>query len=216
MNLFFFALEYDQKMFNETYKTIKDPSEGLYKEKGSKFLSFAYPLNNEEEFKIIKTNIGQKFHDARHRCYAYRIGYDKAIYRSNDDGEPSNTAGKPILGQIKSFDLTNILIYVVRYFGGTLLGVGGLINAYKLSANDAIKNAIIIEKTIKDTYRIDFKYNSMNLIMRILKENNIQQFNQVFEMNCSLCFSIKKSDKEKILDKFNKIDDIELQYLYTN
>jgi len=203
-------------MLKETYKTIKNPSEGIYKEKGSKFLSFAYPINNEEEFKKIKTNIEQKYHNARHRCFAYRIGYNKAIYRSNDDGEPSNTAGKPILGQIKSYDLTNILIYVVRYFGGTLLGVSGLINAYKLSANNALQNATIIKKIIKDIYKISFKYNTMNLIMRILKENKIDQFNQVFEEECSLCFSIKKSDKEKILDKFNKIDDIELQYLYTD
>lgn len=202
-------------MFNETYKTIKKPSEGIYKEKGSKFLSFAYPINNEEDFKTIKTNIEQKYYNARHRCYAYRIGYDKAIYRSNDDGEPSNTAGKPILGQIKSYDLTFILIFVVRYFGGTMLGVSGLINAYKLSANSAIQNATIIEKIIQDTYKINFKYNTMNLIMRILKENKIQQFNQVFEENCSICFSVNKSDKEKILDKFNKIDDIELRFLYT-
>ena len=133
----------------DTYKTIEKPSEGLFKDKGSKFISFAFPVDNEEEIKEIVQSIKKEHHSARHHCYAWRLGADQLLFRANDDGEPSSTAGKPILGQIQSFDLTNILIVVVRYFGGTLLGVSGLINAYRNAALDAINQAEIVEKLVE-------------------------------------------------------------------
>lgn len=130
--------------FVDEYLTISKPSEGLFKDRGSKFLAFAYPVSSEDEIKEIQEHLRSEYHDARHHCYAYMLGKDKNVFRANDDGEPSSTAGKPILGQIKSYDLTNILIVVIRYFGGTKLGVSGLINAYKTAAEEALKNAKII------------------------------------------------------------------------
>ena len=145
-------------MFEDTYYTISAPSEGLFKDRGSRFIALAYPVTTEKEIKEIQVSLRKKYHDARHHCYAYRLGYDKSVYRVNDDGEPSGTAGKPIFGQIQSKDLTNIFIVVIRYFGGTLLGVSGLINAYRSAAADAIEHAQIIQKTIMDLYEISFEY----------------------------------------------------------
>ena len=202
-------------MLEDTYKSIQKPAKGFYKEKGSKFLSFAYPINDENEFKKIQNHINKKFYNARHRCYAYQVGYNKELYRVNDDGEPSNSAGKPILGQINSNDLTNILIYVIRYFGGTLLGIGGLINAYKNSAADAIDNSEIITKTIQNIYAINFKYTSIGIVMKTLKENGIKHFDQNFSENCSVKISVRKNYTEKIIEKLNNIKNIELEYLKT-
>ncbi|MDL2314821.1 YigZ family protein [Bacteroidales bacterium OttesenSCG-928-C19] len=202
-------------MFDDTYKTIESPSEGLYKEKGSKFIAFAIPATTEEEIKEHIAQIKKNHHDARHHCYAYILGHNKSAYRINDDGEPSGTAGKPIHGQLLSKDLTNTLVIVVRYFGGTKLGVSGLITAYKEATRDALDNAKIIEKTVNDIYRIEFEYPLMNNVMKVLKDESIEQFNQRFEMDCSLEISIRTSMSNRICDIFNKMPGITISYLRT-
>lgn len=202
-------------LFEDTYLTIKEPSEGLLKDRDSKFLSFAFPVSNEEEIKHRLTEIKKLHPSATHYCYAYRLGADKLAFRANDDGEPSNTAGKPILGQIQSNDLTNILIIVVRYFGGTLLGLGGLINAYKLSAADAILNALIIEKTVNDIYEIHFDYLQMNDVMKIIKEEHLQIISQQSELNCLLTFSVRKNNSSNVFDKMNKIEGVAIKFIKT-
>ena len=202
-------------MFDDTYRTIDSVSEGLYKEKGSKFIAFAIPVTSEEEVKEHLTHIKKEHHDARHHCYAYILGHTKSAYRINDDGEPSGTAGKPIHGQLLSKDLTNTLVIVVRYFGGTKLGVSGLITAYKEATKDALENAIIIEKTVNDIYRLGFEYPLMNGVMKVLKDENIEQFNQQFEMECSLDISIRTSMSNRICDIFNKMPGVTISYLKT-
>jgi uncharacterized YigZ family protein len=200
---------------SDTYKTIKAPSKGIYREKGSRFIALASPVYSVEDVKPVIDSYKKEFHDARHHCYAYLIGSDKIIWRANDDGEPSGTAGKPILGQINSNDLTNILIVVMRYFGGTLLGVSGLINAYRTAASEAIRNSEIIECQVKEYYLLKFQYSSMNEVMKILKEENISQTDQIFEMNCSIIISFRLTMKELILRKFSGTENLTLQYLYT-
>ena len=165
-------------MESDSYITIKSSSEGIYKEKGSRFMAFAFPVSNQEEIKPIIDKIRKEHHEARHHCYAYMIGPERMTWRVNDDGEPSGTAGRPILGQINSFGLTNILIVVSRYFGGTLLLVSGLINAYRSASADAIKNGEIIECTMQEFYEITYQYISMNAVMTILKEEDIAQSDQ--------------------------------------
>lgn len=200
-------------LFEDTYLTISEPSEGIYKDKGSKFLSFAFNVSSEEEIKMRLSELRKLHPSARHHCYAFRIGSDKQAFRSNDDGEPSNTAGKPILGQLQSKDLTNVLIVVVRYFGGTLLGVSGLIQAYKQAAADAILNATIIEKTVNDVYEIHFEYLQMNDIMKIIKDEEIKILSQNFELSCALIFSIRKSNANKVYDLIRKIPKATIKYL---
>jgi uncharacterized YigZ family protein len=202
-------------ILNDTYKTIEFSSRGIYKEKGSRFLSFAIPVSRIDEIKLILETYRKEYHDARHHCYAYMIGYERNLWRVNDDGEPSGTAGKPILGQINSFGLTNILIVVVRYFGGTLLGVSGLINAYRSAASDAIKNSTVIECTILEFYEIKYPYSSMNDVMKVLKDENINQFDQKFEMQCNIKICFRLSAKERILAKFNRIDNLTFRYIET-
>ena len=201
--------------FVDEYLTISKPSEGLFKDRGSKFLAFAYPVSTEEEIKEIQEKLRSDYHDARHHCYAYMLGPEKEVFRANDDGEPSSTAGKPILGQIRSFDLTNILIVVIRYFGGTKLGVGGLINAYKTASEEALKNARIIKKTLHDIYELKFEYPVMNDIMKILKEEKIEQIDQNFELSCSVTLSLRKADTDKILSKFDRIENLKIEFLET-
>lgn len=200
----------------DTYKTIKSSSQGLYKEKGSKFLAYTIPVSSPEETKPVLDDYRRKFHDARHHCFAYMIGAERAIWRANDDGEPSGTAGKPILGQINSFGLTNILIIVIRYFGGTLLGTSGLTNAYRSAANDAIRNAQIIECTVNDYYKIDFPYSSVNSVMKILKDENITQSDQYFGLDCSITISFRHSLNDTIIRKLSLVDDIRIGYLETH
>lgn len=202
-------------LFNDTYKTITNISEGIYKEKGSKFLSFAYPVKSENEVKIILTNLRKEYYDARHHCYAYVLGFDKSAWRINDDGEPSGTAGRPIYGQILSYDLTNLLIVVIRYFGGTKLGVSGLINAYKTSAYDAIINNVIQTKVVLDVYKLTFNYEMMNNVMKIIKDENLSSFEHNFEETCNLLFSVRKNDSSHIVNKFNKIDRLKIEYIRT-
>lgn len=201
--------------FVDEYLTISKPSEGLFKDRGSKFLAFAYPVSTEEEIKTIQEQLRSDYHDARHHCYAYMLGKDKNVFRANDDGEPSSTAGKPILGQIRSHDLTNILIVVIRYFGGTKLGVSGLINAYKTAAEEAINNAKIVKRTLYDIYELRFEYPEMNEIMRIMKEEQIEQIDQNFELSCSITLALRKADVDKVLSKFDRVEKLKIKYIET-
>jgi uncharacterized YigZ family protein len=191
---------------SDVYKTIIAPTEGLYKEKGSKFLSFAIPVNSVEEVKEIVKDFRKEYYDARHVCYAYMLGADRKEWRANDDGEPSGTAGRPIIGQLNSFQLTNILVVVVRYFGGVLLGTGGLVTAYKEATADALNRAQIIEKNVTEIFSIYFDYILMNDIMRVIKETNAEILEQIFENNCriklSVCKSEEQTDSFEITKKF--------------
>lgn len=202
-------------MFDDTYKMLSVPGEGLYKEKGSKFIASAFTVTSEDEVKQALAESKKKYYDARHHCYAYMIGPDKACFRSSDDGEPSGTAGKPILNQILSKDVTNVCIIVVRYFGGIKLGVSGLINAYKTAARDALDNAVIVEKTINEVYSLEFGYPLMNEVMRVMKEEGLEQLNPHFEMDCYLEFSTRKSNADQIVAKFKSIFGVTVKYLKT-
>ena len=194
----------------DTFKTIKKPSEGLYKDKGSRFISYAYPVDSEERIKEIVQLIRKEHHSARHHCYAWRLGAEKLLFRVNDDGEPSSSAGKPILGQIQSFDLTNILIVVVRYFGGTLLGVSGLINAYRHAALDAINQAEIIERLVEKNLLIEFDYSVMNEVMKIFKDEKLPQVDPQFDLCCKIKTQIRLSDSERIEQGLQKIDSVKV------
>lgn len=178
---------------SDTYRTIQAPSEGLYKDKGSKFLAFAFPVATEEEIKEHLDRIKKQYFDARHHCYAYALGPKGETFRANDDGEPSGTAGRPIHGQILSAGLTNVLVIVVRYFGGILLGTSGLITAYKEASRDALSQAQIKECTVDNRYRIQFDYLSMNSVMKILKEYSLVPQNQQYDMACSLEVDLRLS-----------------------
>ncbi len=189
----------------ESFRSITHLSQGIYKEKGSKFLSFAIPVKDVAEIKSILDNYRKKYYDARHVCYAYMLGADRSEFRANDDGEPSGTAGRPILGQINSSELTNILVIVVRYFGGILLGTSGLITAYKEAAADAIGQANIVEITVKNELTIRFEYPLLNDVMRIIKEYDVQIVNQQFEEQCSIKISVPKKVTELISIKLEHI-----------
>jgi uncharacterized YigZ family protein len=202
-------------MESDTYITIKASSKGTYKEKGSRFLASAFPVISQEEIKPIVDSVRKEYHDARHHCYAYMIGRERLIWRTNDDGEPSGTAGRPILGQINSSGLTNILILVSRYFGGTLLGVSGLINAYKSAAADAIKNAVIIERTLQEYYEIAFPYASINDIMKILREEGAGQYAQSFELESSMNINFRVSSRERIISRLSRIEGLKYKFLET-
>ncbi len=202
-------------MESDSYKTIRSSSQGIYKEKGSRFISFAFPVSAPEEIKSIIDKIRKEHHEARHHCFAYMIGRERKIRRMNDDGEPSGTAGRPILGQINAFSLTNILIVVSRYFGGTLLGVSGLINAYRSAAASAIQNAEIIECTLREYYEITFPYRSMNDVMRILKEENVGQSDQLFDLECRIKVNFRESLRSKILQRLSRIDGLKYKYIGT-
>ncbi len=202
-------------LFDDTYKTITDISEGVFRDKGSKFIAFAFPIITEAEVKPIINNLKSEHAKARHFCYGYRLTPDRTIFRFNDDGEPSGTAGRPILNCILSADLTNILLVVVRYFGGTLLGVPGLINAYKTASLEAIKNSDIIDKTVNDIYEVQFEYLKMNEVMKLVKEENLFVLAQNFNIDCTLKFEIRKTHLNQILNKFDKIENVKLTYLCT-
>ena len=197
----------------EKYLTINKSVESIYKEKGSKFLSFLYPVTSVEEVKEYLTQLKKKYYDATHHCYAYVIGYDKQTFRMNDDGEPSSTAGKPIYGQLQSNDLTNVLLVVVRYFGGTKLGVSGLIKAYKESSAECIALAEIVEKQVKHKYNIYFAYEDMNLVMNILKQNNAEQKNQIFDLNCQIEVLIEKRNVSKFENSIPQYSSICLEFI---
>jgi uncharacterized YigZ family protein len=191
----------------DSYKTIKTPSQGIYKEKGSKFFSFAYPVSEEKEIKEILSILKKTYHDARHICFAHQTGIENSHFRVNDDGEPSGTAGKPIYGQIQSFGVTNILVVVVRYFGGILLGTGGLTNAYKTAAFEALKNAVIIEKTIDALLQVKFSYNSTKEVARCIQQFQGSIQSQQFEEICKFEVFIRKSLVNDFIDSLLKIKD---------
>jgi uncharacterized YigZ family protein len=194
-----------------TYKTIKSPSEGGYKEKGSKFLAFAYPVSSESEVKAAQTELRKKYYDARHHVYAFRIGADKKLYRCSDDGEPSNSSGPPVLGQIQSYDLTNILIVVVRYFGGTKLGVPGLIHAYRTAAVDAIQNAEIITVIERQKLELTFQYPALGEVMRIVKEEDVEIAEQEMSLDCRLVLEIKKTEFVRVHERFTDLRKCEIK-----
>ncbi len=197
----------------DTFKTISTPSEGLFKDKGSKFIAYAYPVTSEDQIKEIVQSIKKEHYSARHHCYAWRLGHEKLLFRANDDGEPSSTAGKPILGQIQSFDLTNILIVVVRYFGGTLLGVSGLINAYRNAALEAINQAEIVEKLVEKDLLIEFDYGAMNDVMKLFKDEKLPQIEPQFDLRCRIKTHIRLSELNRIEDLLNKIEGLTITVL---
>lgn len=193
-------------MKEDTYKTIKKPSEEiLFKEKGSKFFGYAFPVLTEDDVKEKLELLKKKHHSARHFCYAYQIGIEKTQYRANDDGERNNSAGLPIYGQIQSFGVTNILVVSVRYFGGTKLGVGGLISAYKTSAQLALEASEILVKTIDVNYQLKFNYDLMNVVQRIIKEKNLEIVSQKLEMDCEYVISVRKNDAKAIFTIFDSL-----------
>lgn len=192
-------------MFEDTYKTIAKPAEGSYSEKRSKFLAYAFPVQNEQEVKQRLAEIQKKHWDARHHCYAYILGPHKDAYRLNDNGEPSGTAGRPIYGQLLSKDLTNTLVIVVRYFGGIKLGVSGLQNAYKVAAKEALDAAVIEERTVQEQYRVVFEYVKMNDIMQILKDPEIQVLDRQSDMRCTYTISVRQRDADRITEALRKV-----------
>ena len=201
-------------MENDAYKTITKPSEEvLFKDKNSKFFSYAFPVKTEEDIKQHLEDLKKQHHQARHWCYAYQIGTETIAYRANDDGEPNNSAGMPIYGQIQSFEVTNILIVVVRYFGGVKLGVGGLINAYKTGAQLALEASKIVTRTINKTFLITFDYKNMNKVMRVIKEKNLKVINQKLELDCQITISVRKKDAHTIFEIFENIYEVNIKSL---
>lgn len=194
----------------DSYLTVASPAEGVYKEKGSKFLATIFEIKSEEEALIHVADFKKRFHDARHHCYAYQLGVDGEKYRENDDGEPSGTAGKPIRGQIRSKGITNVLIIVVRYFGGTKLGVSGLINAYKLSALDAIENAIIIEKVVEAQIVFEFDYLLMNDVMRLIKESRCRIVSQEYGNRSKFVLAIRESELISLSNQLANIEGVKI------
>ena len=196
----------------DTYKTIDVPSEEtLFKDRNSKFFGYAFPVFNEGDVKEAIDGLKKKHHSARHFCYAWQFGTETIRFRANDDGEPSNSAGMPIYGQIQAFDVTNVLIVSVRYFGGTKLGVGGLINAYRNSAQLALEASEIIEKTIDIRYTLSFGYDMMNKVQRIVKEKNLNIVGQKLEMDCEYTISVRKKDAQMIFDIFDNLFKVEIK-----
>lgn len=191
---------------SDTFLTISSPSEGLYTEKRSKFLAFAFPVSTVEDIKTLIDEYQKKFYDARHVCYAYMLGHQRLVFRANDNGEPSGTAGKPILGQINSNELTDILIIVVRYFGGVKLGTSGLIQAYKAAAAEAIAAATIIERQVEEQISVTFEYTLMNQVMRIVKEEGPTILAQSFDNDCQMTLSIRASLMLRLRDRLLKVD----------
>ena len=190
---------------SDTYLTIQDKSEGIYTEKRSKFLAFAHPVETIDEIKDLLTDYKKKYYDARHVCYAYMLGPERTDFRVNDDGEPSSTAGRPILGQINSRELTNILVVVIRYFGGVKLGTSGLIVAYREAATEALSAATVIEKTIEETVTFTFPYVMMNSVMRVVKELNPRIVEQKYDETCIMTLAIKRSMAPMLEERLNKL-----------
>lgn len=198
--------------FKDSYKTIAFSTEEiLFKEKNSKFYGYAFPLDSEDQVKDLIAPLRKMHYNAVHFCYAFQIGADPFYYRANDDGEPGNTAGMPIYGQIQSFGLTNVLVVVVRFFGGTKLGVGGLISAYRTAAQMALESAEIIEKTIDVHYIISFDYKNMNKVMRVIKENNIKIISQEMGMSCEIEVATRKKKAKTVFDIFNFLFEINIK-----
>lgn len=190
----------------DSYKSIASCSEGLFKDNGSRFIALAYPVETEEQVREIVSGLKKEYYDARHHCFAYRLGYKGDRWRAADDGEPAGSSGRPILGQIDSLGLSDVLVVVVRYFGGIKLGIPGLIRAYKSSTSDALSKAEIVEKIASKQYRLNFGYLNMNEVMKVIKDMNLEQRNQVFDMACSLDTSVRLSYEEEFLDRISKLE----------
>lgn len=202
-------------LFEDTYRTIEETSEGIFRDKGSKFIAYAVPFTNEDALKDIIQELKDLHPKARHHCWAYRVTPDRTVFRINDDGEPSGTAGRPILNVLLSQDLTNILVAVVRYFGGTLLGVPGLINAYKSATQDALKEAQIVEKTVNDVYAVRFDYLQMNDVMRIVKDEDLKVLKQEFDNQCYMELEVRKMQVNAIVNKMDHVEGVKLLYMKT-
>ena len=199
-------------MEKDTYKTLATPSpETLFKEKNSKFFGYAYPVTTEDEVKALLIDIRKQHHSARHWCYAFQLGTETVYYRANDDGEPNNSAGMPIYGQVQSFGVTNVLVIVVRYFGGVKLGVGGLISAYRTSAQMALEESEIIEKTIDAYFTLAFGYADMNRVMRIIKEKNLNIVSQKMENDCEITLSTRKQNAPMVLEALQNLYGISIK-----
>ena len=197
----------------DSYKTLSKTSEGIYKEKGSKFIAVAVPVVSEDEIKERLIEIRKKYHDARHHCYAWTLGADRLHQRSNDDGEPSNSAGKPILGQLDSYNLTQLLIVVVRYFGGVKLGVGGLIVAYRSAAKETIENGKIVDRKMKTYFEIHFLYPQMNDVMQLIKNSAIEQLEHQFELECKMKLACNQGEFNAHKSVFLGFDSVKLKEL---
>lgn len=202
-------------LFNDTYKTVTKSSEGIFRDRGSKFIACIFPLSSEAGLKEIVSNVKSIHPKANHHCWALRLSPNRSVFRLNDDGEPSGTAGRPILNTLLSFDLTNVIVIVVRYFGGTLLGVPGLINAYKKATIEAINASVIIELTINSIYEISFDHAQMNDIMKIIKDENLKIRSQQFYDACKLQVEIRQASQELILGRFHKITGVNIKYIST-
>ena len=203
----------DESAFEDTFLTVSTTSEGLYKDRSSKFFYFSFPVKNEEEIKGHLAELRKKYYDARHHCFAGALGKEADIFRANDDGEPNHSAGDPILGQIRSNNLTNILIVVVRYFGGTKLGMGGLIQAYKTSAALAIEENEIIEEQVKTVVIIQFPYQVMNEVMKLVKAHDLQIVSQEMTLDCQMTLEFRKGLEELIVNSLGEIEKLELNLI---
>lgn len=195
-----------KKEIKDSFLSIASPSEGLFKDNGSRFIAKAYPVETEEEVKEIVTALKKEYYDARHHCYAYRLGYLGDRFRSNDDGEPSSSAGRPILGQIDSRGLSDVLVVVIRYFGGIKLGIPGLIRAYKSATADALDSARQVEKTATKGYKVAFGYENMNDVMRIFKDMDLPQRNQIFDLSCSMETAVRLSAVDDFLSRISDVE----------
>ncbi|MDM1048385.1 YigZ family protein [Sphingobacterium hotanense] len=202
-------------LFDDTYRTIAEPADGIFRDKGSKFIAYAYPFRDENKLKEIIAQLKAEHPKARHHCWAYRLTPDRSIFRVNDDGEPSGTAGRPILNVLLSQDITNVLVVVVRYFGGTLLGVPGLINAYKTATQEAIDEAEVVERTVNDVYAVHFDYLQMNDVMKIVKEYDLKVLSQNFDTSCTIHVEMRKLQVNEVVGKLDNIEGIEVDYLRT-
>jgi uncharacterized YigZ family protein len=202
-------------LFEDTYFTIEKPGEGIFRDRGSKFLGYACPITSDQDIKDIVAKLKQEHPKANHHCWAMRWSTDRSVFRINDDGEPSGTAGRAILNTLLSRNLTNIIVVVVRYFGGTLLGVPGLINAYRTATELALNETKVIEKTVNDIYTILFDYQQMNDVMRIVKEESLEVLKQQFDNSCELTISIRKMQVNHTLDRIQKLTSVRLKYDYS-
>ena len=202
-------------LFEDTYLTIDKSGEGIFRDRGSKFLGYAYPITSEQDIKDIVAKLKLEHTKANHHCWAMRWGTDRSVFRINDDGEPSGTAGRPILNTLLSRNLTNVAVVVVRYFGGTLLGVPGLINAYRTATELALNETKIIEKTVNDIYTILFDYQQINEVMRIVKEDNLEILKQQFDNSCELTMSVRKMQVNHVLGRLQKLTSVQVKYDYT-
>lgn len=202
-------------LFEDTYKTIKKPSEGIFRDKGSKFVAYAYPFRDELFLKQIITDLKIQHPKARHHCWAYRLTSDRSVFRVNDDGEPSGTAGRPILNVLLANDLTNVLVVVVRYFGGTLLGVPGLIHAYKSVTQHALDSTDIVEQTVNDVYQVEFDYLHMNDVMRVIKQENATILSQHYDNSCVIRLEVRQLHVKETVLKLENIVSVVTTYIET-